>query len=183
VNAYFTSAAAWHYTAILAEMVGPGGAVVAGEVDPVLASRAQSNLAGYPNMTVHSGDGAELDVTDCDAMLINAGVTHPRPQWLDGLRQAGRMVLPLTAAMPQSPELGRGAMMKIGRSGEKFSVSLVSYAAILSCTSLRDPELNVALGKGLSTGALQKVQTLRRDLHEKVDTCIVHGAAMCLSSV
>src|SRR5262245_30217215 len=34
-----------YYTAIMAEVVGPGGSVVATEIDPGLAARAQNNLS------------------------------------------------------------------------------------------------------------------------------------------
>jgi len=88
-----------YYTAIMAEVVGNGGNVVAIEVDPDLASRAEKNLAAYPNVTVHAGDGAALNPGPCDAMLINAGVTHPHLPWLECLGEGGRMILPLTVAM------------------------------------------------------------------------------------
>src|SRR3989442_716766 len=66
-----------YYTAILAEVTGASGQVVAVEVDADLAAHARENLAAYPNVAVHDGDGAALDPGACDAMLINAGVTHP----------------------------------------------------------------------------------------------------------
>src|SRR2546426_4130470 len=99
-----------YYTAIIAEVVGATGQVVGSEVDPALAARAKENLAAYPNVDVHTGDGAQFDPGFRDAMLINAGVTHPHPAWLARLRDGGRMILPLTVAMgPQwGPTLGRG---------------------------------------------------------------------------
>ena len=47
--------------------------VVASEIDPELAARARKNLAGYPNVSLHGGDGTDFDPVECDAMLINAG--------------------------------------------------------------------------------------------------------------
>ncbi len=46
-------------------------------------------------------------------MLINAGVTHPQPIWLDRLREGGRLVMPLTIAI--SPTIGQGIMLKFVR--------------------------------------------------------------------
>jgi len=173
-----------YYTAIMAEMVGAAGRVTACEVDLALAARAQENLAAdYPNVTVHAADGAFVDPQQCDAILINAGVTHPHALWLDRLSEGGRMVLPLTSALPQSPELGRGAMMKIVRQGAAFSARMVTYVAIFSCTSVRDPLMNISVGKALPGGALGKVQSLRRDAHEPVESCIVHGEEICWSSL
>jgi protein-L-isoaspartate O-methyltransferase len=87
-----------YYTAVMAEVVGPQGNIVAVEVDPAIAARAKENLAACPHLTMHSGDGAALDPGECDAMLIHAGVTPPHPPWLDRLTDGGRLVLPLAAA-------------------------------------------------------------------------------------
>jgi protein-L-isoaspartate O-methyltransferase len=100
-----------YYTAIMAEIVGPGGSVVGIEVHPDLAAHAKENLSCYPNVTVHAADGATFDPGPCDAMLINAGTTHPIPLWLDRLREGGRLVVPLT--MGTTPTLGVGVMTRI----------------------------------------------------------------------
>jgi protein-L-isoaspartate(D-aspartate) O-methyltransferase len=170
-----------YYTAILAEVVGGDGSVVAIDVDAGLAARARENLAGYPNVTVHAGDGATLDPGPCDAMLINAGVTHPHPPWLEQLRQGGRMVLPITVARGTTG-LGQGIMVKIVREGGGFSADIVTFVAIYSCSSVRDPQLEPVLGKAIATGALMKLKSVRRDRHEPADSCVVHGGEVCLSS-
>lgn len=54
-------AASDYYTAIMAEVIGSNGHVCASEIDAELAARAQANLAAYPNVFVHAGDGADLD--------------------------------------------------------------------------------------------------------------------------
>ncbi len=46
-----------YYTAILAALVGPTGAVTAVEFDPGLAARATANFAQWPNVRVIQGDG------------------------------------------------------------------------------------------------------------------------------
>ena len=87
-----------YYTAIMAEMVGPQGRVVAYELDPVLAARAAANLAGHQNVECLVGDGTLVQFSTVDAMFVNAGVTHPRRAWLESLNEGGRLVLPITAA-------------------------------------------------------------------------------------
>jgi protein-L-isoaspartate(D-aspartate) O-methyltransferase len=106
-----------YFTAIMAEMMGQTGKLVASEIHPELAARASKNLAVYPNVSVHSGDGATFDPGECDGMLINAGVTHPQPRWLDRLSIGGNIILPLTVAagMGMGPNLGKGVMAKIQR--------------------------------------------------------------------
>ncbi|HEY6306661.1 MAG TPA: methyltransferase domain-containing protein [Candidatus Angelobacter sp.] len=169
-----------YYTAIMAEVVGPGGSVVTSEVDLELAARARENLSDYANVTVHAGDGADFDPGDCDAIFINAGVTHPHAFWLDRLREGGRLMLPIT--MSVSPTLGYGLMTMIVRRPGGFAAQWISRVGIFSCTSVRDPELEPLIKKAFTTQTLLKVKSLRRDTHEVADTCLVHASAMCLSS-
>ena len=84
-----------YYTAIIAEVVGPGGRDVGLELQPELAERAQQNLASYRQVKVEPGDGAVFDPGECDAVLINCGVTHPQGIWLDRLCEGGRLVVRL----------------------------------------------------------------------------------------
>lgn len=174
-----------YYTAIMAEMVGPGGSVVASEIDEELAARARRHLAGYANVSVQAGDGMALDPGLCDAILVNAGVTHPSSRWIDSLREGGHLVVPLTVAMGMGmgPTLGKGVMARITREAQGFSAKMISFVAIYSCTAGRDPQLEPLLGKALATGALMKMKSLRRDAHEAADTCVLHCRGMCLSSV
>jgi protein-L-isoaspartate(D-aspartate) O-methyltransferase len=173
-----------YYTAIIAEVVGPAGQVLASEVDEDLAARAQENLAEWRNVTVQSGDGAGLDPGECDAILINAGVTHPHRMWLERLRQGGRLVLPLTVAMGMGmgANLGKGAMVKITRRASGFSSQVVTFVAIYSCTSMRDPQLEKVLGKALSTMALLRMKSARLDPHEPAESCLLHSSDVCLSA-
>jgi protein-L-isoaspartate(D-aspartate) O-methyltransferase len=173
-----------YYTAVMAEVVGPGGSVVALDAQPDLAARARENLSGYPQVAVHTGDGAAFDPEPCDAMLINAGVTHPRTLWLDRLRQGGRLVFPLTIAT--SPTLGQGAMVKVVRESAGFAAKTVSLLAILNGGNLRDPELEAplrqTLAKAMATGAMFQMKSLRRDTHEPDDSCLWHTPGACLSA-
>ena len=169
-----------YYTAILAEVVGAGGEVVASEVDEQLAARARENLTGYSNVTVRHADGAALDPGECDAMLINAGVTHPHPRWLERLRPGGRLLLPLT--VPLAPNVGKGMMVKITREPTGLSARVATFVAIYSCSSVRDPQVQALLGKAMASGALFQLKSVRRDVHAPCDSCLVHSGELCLSS-
>jgi protein-L-isoaspartate(D-aspartate) O-methyltransferase len=169
-----------YYTAILAEVAGSGGHVIASEVDPELAARAQRHLARYSQVQVCHADGAAFDPGPCDAMLINAGVTLPLRGWLERLREGGRMVLPLTVAMGQT--LGKGVVVKITRRGDKFTARPVTYVVIYSCTGARDPELEPLLGMAMGTGKLMKPFVVRCDAHTQEERCMVHGPEVCLSA-
>ena len=180
-RAYHLGCGVGYYTAIIAEVVGPGGSVTGCDVQPELAARAKQNLSSYPNVTVAEGDGATFDPGECDAMLINAGATHPLPLWLDRLPEGGRLVVPLTMAM--APTRGVGVMAKIVRQGSAYSAQVVTPLAIYSCASARDPQREPLIRAAMTSGALMKMKSVRRDSHEKADTCLVHGADVCLSSV
>jgi protein-L-isoaspartate(D-aspartate) O-methyltransferase len=130
---------------------------------------------------VHSGDGAIFDPGECDAMLINAGCTHPLPLWLDRLRDGGRLIVPLT--MATTPNLGIGVMIKIVRRDSRYSADIVTSLAIYSCKGARDATREPLLRTAMTTGALMKLKSLRRDTHEKADTCILHGEDVCLGSL
>jgi protein-L-isoaspartate(D-aspartate) O-methyltransferase len=177
---YHVGSGVGYYTAMMAEVVGAGGSVVASELQSDLASRARENLSSYSNVTVHAGDGAVIDPGECDAMLINAGVNRIPALWLDRLRDGGRLVVPLT--ITTTPTIGQGLMARIVRRGGRYSAEVVTFVAICSCGSLRDPDSDAALKKALASGALIKLKTLRRDVHDPCDTCLLHGSEMCVSA-
>jgi protein-L-isoaspartate(D-aspartate) O-methyltransferase len=179
-RAYHLGCGVGYYTAIIAEVVGPEGAVAGCEVRADLAARAAQNLHSYLNVTVHTEDGATFDPGTCDAMLINAGVTHPSPLWLDRLRDGGRLLVPLTKAM--TPTLGVGFMTKIVRHDGRFSAEIVTPIAIYSCTGMRDVQREPLLKAAMMSGGLTKVKSVRRDPHDRTDECVVHGTDVCLSS-
>jgi len=179
-RAYHLGCGVGYYTAIIAEVVGAGGSVVGIEVNEELAARAKENLACYPNVTVQAGDGAQFDPGARDAMLINAGVTHPHALWLERLREGGRLVLPLT--MAATPTVGVGIVARITRRGDVFAAEAVSTVGIFSCTSVRDPQLEPPLKQALAGGALLKLKSVRLDAHERVESCLMHASHICLSS-
>ena len=120
-----------YFTAILAGVGGPAGRVTATEVDADLALRSRRNLADRPNVEVVHADGGDHDPGPADAVMINAGATHPRPVWLDALRPGGRMILPLTGP------LGHGGVLKVVRRDTGYAASWVSAIAIFPCVESR----------------------------------------------
>ena len=171
-----------YYTAIIAEVVGNNGSVVGSEVHAELGARARENLAGYPNVKVEisEADCAPYDPGECNAIFINAGMTHPLPMWLDRLQEGGRIVVPLTMTM--SPGNGFGVMVKILRSGERFSAEAIGGVGIFSAIGLRDSSLEEAIQSAIKSQKLSGVKSVRRDAHEATETCILHGSGTCLSS-
>ena len=87
-----------YYTAILRELVGPAGHIVAYEVEEALAERAARNLTRYENVEVRHGNGATdlKDMDGIDLIVAFAGVTHIPPLWRSRLTPKARLLLPLT---------------------------------------------------------------------------------------
>ena len=175
-----------YYTAVLAQCVGPAGRVVAFEVDEALARDARHNLASLPWVDLRHGDGSAPLEGEFDAMLVNAGVTHPLATWLDALAPGGRMILPLTATMPaMGSNLGKGLVVLLTNESEaEMSARVLTVVAVYSALGIRDDALNDPLGKAMMGGPAkwQAVTRLRRDAHEPSPACWFHGPACCLST-
>jgi len=86
------------YSAIMAEVIGPDGHLIAVEVDSELAALARSNLRDVSQVRVLEADGGGIEPIPSDAILVNAGATHPCATWSDSLRPGGRLILPLTVS-------------------------------------------------------------------------------------
>jgi protein-L-isoaspartate(D-aspartate) O-methyltransferase len=170
-----------YYTAVMAEVVGREGHVTAVEVDHELASRARGNLSYLSHVQVIEGDGGEVDAGPSDAILINAGATHPRSVWLDSLRLGGRMLLPLTVI--EGARGGGGRVVKVTRQSEGLAACFISQVGIFSCVGSRDAELNYRLKQAFERDDWNSVQSLRRDAHDPTDTCWFHADNFCLSKL
>ena len=176
-----------YYTAIMAELVGPSGRVTGIEFDPELAARARVNFAGWPNVEILAGDGATVPFDPAEIIYVNAGATQPAPAWLDGLKDGGRLILPLTTAEgfgSYDPRLMpfRGAVFLVTRTGGDFEAKWVSPVAIFPCEGNRDPEAERRLAAAFERGGFLNVARLRRDPHEAGAECWLHCDRWCLSA-
>jgi protein-L-isoaspartate(D-aspartate) O-methyltransferase len=171
-----------YYTAVMAEMVGPSGRVVAAEIEDSLANQARANLGRYPNVQVVNGDGSELDVGTCDAILINAGATHPTAHWLSGLSTGGVLLVPMTVEFGMS-NIGKGFVLKVVKLASSYQAQfLPTPVMIYSCAGVRDPEIAAAFRKSMTTGAFNSVRSLRTDTHQLEPSCWLHATMFCLST-
>ena len=169
-----------YYTAIMAEVVGSKGSVVAAEIDSTLAEIAITNLMNYDHVKVLNRDGADVNPVSCDAILVNAGVTHPHPAWLDCLSEGGVLVLPLSVGR----NLGVNDAMVLGmtRRQDQFAAEFLSIMTIYSSPSMRDPMLQSMLNDSFESHAMLRLKSVRKDDHQRTDTCIVHAPGFCLSA-
>jgi len=175
-----------YYTAVMGECAGETGRVVAFEVDDALAGEAARRLASRPWIEIRHGDASGPLGETFDAILVNAGVTHPLDSWLDALAPGGRLMLPLTTTMPAAGStLGKGLVFLLTRDETgAFAARAIAVVAVYSAVGIRNPTLNDEIGKALMAGPARwsAVKRLRRDPHEPDASCWLHGPACCLST-
>ncbi len=171
-----------YYTAVLAELVGERGGVTAIELDEDLAARARENLAPWPQVDVKQADGTLFDPGAANAILVNAGATHPAPVWLDRLLPGAVLILPLTV---NAPLHGGGWVLKVTQFKRGLGARFIAPVGIYHCTGGRDEALNRRLAQAYARGdeARAKVRSLRRDEHSEGESCWLHTDDYCLSTL
>ena len=171
-----------YYTAILAQCVGSEGRVVAFEADEALAAEARANLSSMPWVEVRRGDASDIGDQPCDAILVNAGVTHPLDGWLRALPATGRIILPLTVAM--NPQIGKGLLVLATRlaGSASFDARVLGFVAIYSAVGLRDESVAKQLAAAFTKNPFPPLKHLRCDAHEAGASCWMHGSGWCLST-
>ena len=169
-------AGAGYYTAILAELVGARGRVIAYEIAPDIAERAAANLARYPQVEVRACSGVD-DLPASDAIYVSAAASHPLRAWLDALRPNGRLVFPLQAAGSS------GAMARVTRPerGEAWPARLFWGVVFIPLAGGQDPEMGRRLDEAFRRGGQAGVRSLRFG-SEPSETDWVRGDGWALST-
>lgn len=171
-----------YYTAIIAEVVGPSGSVTAAEIEPSLATQARKSLARYPQVQVVEGDGDVVALGKTDAILINAGVTHPAGQWLESMSVGGTLVAPITIEVGV-PNAGKGLVLCVSRQTSGYEAHfLPAPVMIYSCTTTRNAEIASSFAQKFTSGTFASVRSLRREPHLAEPSCWLHFAGFCLST-
>lgn len=171
-----------YYSAILAEIVGPGGHVTAIEIDPNLAERARRNLAlAWPQATVVVDNGFTFRPDrPADAIVVNAGVTHISTVWLDALAaENGRLLVPLTNA-----DWWGGSLIIERHAGDtrRYPARCAGHIGVIPCAGGRDPVAESRLCAALTHSRLTTVQSLRRPPDAPDETCWLAGDGWWLST-
>lgn len=122
-----------YYSAILAQLVGPEGRVIAVEIDELLARTARAALGDLPNVDVIVDDAAAWPRKAVDRIYVNFAVSAPQERWLDHLAPGGRLVFPLGVpgepSRPAGPRFSQhGAAFLIERKRAGFGASHICAA-------------------------------------------------------
>jgi protein-L-isoaspartate(D-aspartate) O-methyltransferase len=159
-------AGAGYYTAILAELVGPQGSVLAVEVDPELAAAAERNLKPWKQVGIACGDALDWPRTPADRIYVNFAVARPTSPWLENLKLGGRLLFPLGVPAP-APRTGvrhsiRGAALLIENVGPGFAATYVTpaYFVWASSHAVEDKAMLETLARAFDAGGIEFVRSL-----------------------
>ncbi len=151
-------AGAGYYSAILAELVGPSGKVIAYEIEADIAGMAQKNCAVYPQVEVRAASGVAEGLPKADAIYVNAAASHPVRAWLDALKPGGRLLFPLQAAHSS------GAMLLVTRpetASDAWPAKFLSGVVFIACAGGQDAATGQELDAAFRRGGAHRVRWLR----------------------
>ena len=177
-----------YYSAILAEVVGPGGRVIAVELDPELHQAARKTLRPWKQIEVRHADALDEPRESVDAVLVHAGVTHAQPRWLEALGVGGRLAMPVTAIRPAG-RIRRivrdhgGRVLVLRREALGWNARFEERVGIQALLGGRNPEIQETLRASMTAegGSGREVRSLRLDPHEEGADCWAHAPGHCLS--
>lgn len=156
-----------YYTAIIAEIVGETGRVVAVEFDAELAGHARRNLERYANVEVINGNGLEWPREPADAIYVNFALHHPAEPWIDKLADGGRLLFPLgTPAMGAEGRLlgvtAQAAFFLISREEHELSARFLQPVNFVWGEGISgDVSTYAALDRAFHAGGLNRIHALR----------------------
>lgn len=149
-----------YYTALLSELVGPSGEVIAYEIEEDLARFAAENLIDRANVKVLHRSGAESPLPESDILYVNAGATSPLNIWLDALRPGGRLLFPLIGGRGSTNDIG--GMLLVMRRANGYPAKFISGVSFIPCIGASDERSMEKLWHAFQRGEASSVQSLRR---------------------
>jgi protein-L-isoaspartate(D-aspartate) O-methyltransferase len=183
-----------YYSAILAHIVGLAGRVTAIEFDAGLAARATANLSEIANVRVVAGDAFTLAFEPADVIYVNTSTSRIPPAWLDGLREGGRLILPMStraafrSLQPGPLDLAQLARMvpqhvvfRIERRGDDYHVKPGVWGGFIPAEGGDSDAADAALAAALQNGGAPKVTRLYRSKDIPEERCWLRGEGWCLA--
>ena len=165
-----------YYSAILAELTGPTGILVAYEIDQDLSNAATNNLRNRKNVVVLGDATGDANIPPTDVIYVSAGVTGPESNWLNAMSLSGRMLLPLT------DDQWNGSMLLLQRmDGTQFSAHFIFPASFIPCVGPRDGVTAKRLSDAFKSGLGRSVRSLIHD-NKPDESCVFEGEGWWFST-
>jgi protein-L-isoaspartate(D-aspartate) O-methyltransferase len=152
----YIGAGTGYCSAILAELVGASGKVVALEIDADTAERTRDCLSDQDNVVVINRSGSEAGLPVLDVIYVNVGAPLVITHWLDALADGGRLIFPLTTGFEM------GGMFLVTRHADQFAARFTSRAAFIPCIGTEDAKASDKLRQAYRSGGWEDVKSLVR---------------------
>ncbi|HLZ70203.1 MAG TPA: methyltransferase domain-containing protein [Dehalococcoidia bacterium] len=114
--------------ALLAELVGEGGRVTSIDVQPDVAEQARRLLAGWrpgaATVLAQDGFAGAPEAAPFDRVVATVGCPDLSPRWVEQLRPAGFMLLPLTHG-------GFCPLTRVWRDGERLLGRVIGFSGFM----------------------------------------------------
>ena len=170
-----------YYTAIMAQLIGDHGRLLAYEVHPPFATAAATNLRAWPHVVVRAADGTHPLEMSFDAIVVSAGVTDIPSHWLRSLRVGGRLLVTLGFTERDSSvgiSLGMSLLVAKSRS-DLYTAEVLSFPYMTDCVGAQSDTVRTALSAALDRGGWNRITELRTDRHEYSASCWTHTETWC----
>ncbi len=181
-----------YYTAIIAELVGARGRVMAVEIDARLAAMAMANLSDRPNVVVTAGDAMTEAAGPFDCVYVNFAVERPVKQWTDCLAPGGRLIFPLGVAEPSKGRKGaryssQGAGFLVERKPQGISVRWLgrAYFVCAEGAAVASRAEREALQASFAKGGVEFVRSLHWNEGGTPERnwCVGRGWRLCYDEI
>lgn len=145
-----------YYTALLAELVGASGRVIAMEIEPDMARWAMRTLADRPTVEVICRSGIVPPLPESDIVYVSAGASEPVAAWRDALSPRGRLLFPLT------PGRNFGAMLLVVPTAdpEVYGARFITRAGFIPCVGAQSEATASRLRHAFETTRWSDVRSL-----------------------
>jgi protein-L-isoaspartate(D-aspartate) O-methyltransferase len=150
-----------YYTAIISELAGPSGRVLAIEYDEKSAARAKDDLSDRANVEVVCGNGCEWPREDADVIYVNFAVPRAAAPWIERLKVGGRLIFPLGVPRIPGQNLNSVAFL-VTRREEGYEATAVSAVSFIYAEGVTPaPSVNElkALQRSLQKGGWSEVKS------------------------
>ncbi len=157
-NVIQVGAGSGYFTAILAELVGESGSVLAFEIDHSLATAAERNLKRWRQVLVEATSGVSGISGSADVVYVSAGVQQLPRAWFEALALGGRLLVPIT---PGAAEEGGIFVIRRFASKTVLKAEFVCRARFVPCLGAEDEAASALLKEAFAAGGHDAVRSLR----------------------